>query len=94
MLNLGQNTVLLAKLCRKTKSVLIGAQTILSITVKFHARRMRGAKSVQTIGFFHKLVGAHRAPVRAECLHSWKPRVKRSDAFGITSKDLARRTNS
>ena len=59
LLNSGQNTVLLAKLCRKTKSVLIGAQTILSITVKFHARRMRGAKSVQTIGFLHKLVGGH-----------------------------------
>ena len=43
MLNSGQNTVLLAKLCRKTKSVLIGAQTVLSITVKYHARWMRGS---------------------------------------------------
>ena len=37
--------------------------------------------------------GATSRP-RAEYLHSWNPRVKRSDAFGITSKDLARRTNS
>ena len=61
MLNLSQNTVLLSKLCRKTKSVLIGAQPILSITFKFHARRMRGAKSVQTIGFLLKPVGARCA---------------------------------
>ena len=46
---------MLAKLCRKTNSVLRGAQTILSITVKFHARRMRGAKSVQTIVFLNIL---------------------------------------
>ena len=59
MLNSGQNTVLLTKLCRKTKSVLIGAQTVLSITVKFHARRMRGTKSVQTISFLIKPVGGH-----------------------------------
>ena len=59
MLNSGQNTVLLAKLCRKTKSVLIGAQTIPSITVKFYARRMSGAKSVQTIGSLLKPVGAN-----------------------------------
>ena len=59
LLNSGQNTFLLSKLCRKTKSVLIGAQTILSITVKFHARRMRGAKSVQTIGCLLKPVGGH-----------------------------------
>ena len=39
--------------------VLIGAQTILSITVKFHALRMRRAKSVQTIGFILKPVGAN-----------------------------------
>ena len=61
MLNLSQNTVLLSKLCRKTKSVLIGAQPILSITFKFHARRMRGAKSVQTIGFLLKPGGARCA---------------------------------
>ena len=61
MLNSGQNTVLLAKLCRKTKRVLIGAQTTPSLTVKFHARRMRGTRFVQTIGCLLKPVGARCA---------------------------------
>ena len=63
MLNSGQNTVLHAKLCRKTKSVLIGAQTILSITVKYHAWRMRRSPTARAPRLrTNSCRGALRAP--------------------------------
>ena len=88
LLNSGQNTVLLAKLCRKTKSVLIGAQPILSITVKFHARRMRGSPPALVNGFLNNRRTAPptaiRHPERSEVLLRER---KRADANPRSDSD-------